>query len=117
MQRLEQEYGAAVVTTTPTVPYRITMAADGRAWMLERASDFPLADKVGAGVQTIGVHAPGAGWVIDVLYASCMVVLVARILCGMARCTGCVHLVCFAGSRHAGHTPLALAGSYTPFGA
>lgn len=45
MQRLEQEYGAAVVTTTPTVPYRVTMA-DGREWTLERASDFPLDGKV-----------------------------------------------------------------------
>eukprot|EP00195_Chlamydomonas_chlamydogama_P016553 CAMPEP_0202908548 /NCGR_PEP_ID=MMETSP1392-20130828/46429_1 /ASSEMBLY_ACC=CAM_ASM_000868 /TAXON_ID=225041 /ORGANISM="Chlamydomonas chlamydogama, Strain SAG 11-48b" /LENGTH=570 /DNA_ID=CAMNT_0049597945 /DNA_START=323 /DNA_END=2035 /DNA_ORIENTATION=+ len=45
MQRLEQEYGASVVTTTPTVPYIVDLG-QGSTLELEKASDFPLDIKV-----------------------------------------------------------------------
>eukprot|EP00798_Chlamydomonas_sp_ICE-L_P021245 gene21245-28161_t len=45
MQRLEQEYGASVITTTPTVPYIVELA-DGEVIQLERASDFPVEKKL-----------------------------------------------------------------------
>lgn len=44
-QRLQQEYGASVVTTTPMVPYVLEMA-DGSSLTLESASDYPTDTKV-----------------------------------------------------------------------
>ncbi|KAG2442751.1 hypothetical protein HXX76_002832 [Chlamydomonas incerta] len=46
-QRLEQEFGAAVVTTTPMVPYTLQMP-DGTEMTLESAADFPLDKKISA---------------------------------------------------------------------
>ncbi|GAX75362.1 hypothetical protein CEUSTIGMA_g2806.t1 [Chlamydomonas eustigma] len=45
MQRLEQEYGANVVTTTPTVTYILDFGR-GETQELERPSDYPLDKKV-----------------------------------------------------------------------
>ncbi|KAG2483434.1 hypothetical protein HYH03_017688 [Edaphochlamys debaryana] len=44
-QRLEQEFGASVVVTTPTVPYILEMP-DGTSVTLESAADYPLGTKV-----------------------------------------------------------------------
>ncbi len=46
-QRLQHEYGASVVTTTPTVPYILEMP-DGTSRTLESASEFPLETKINA---------------------------------------------------------------------
>lgn len=53
-QRLEQEFGAAVVTTTPMVPYSLQMP-DGSEVTLESAADFPLDKKVGRQREGAGV--------------------------------------------------------------
>jgi translation factor GUF1, mitochondrial len=44
MQRLEQEHGASVVTTTPTVPYWVHLPG-GSQQLLESAADFSTASK------------------------------------------------------------------------
>ncbi|GFR41154.1 hypothetical protein Agub_g1818, partial [Astrephomene gubernaculifera] len=44
-QRLEQEFGASVVTTTPTVPYVLEMP-DGTSVTLESAAEYPLDKKI-----------------------------------------------------------------------
>lgn len=45
VQRLQHEYGAAVVATTPTVPYTLEMT-DGTTVTLTSASEYPLDKKV-----------------------------------------------------------------------
>ncbi|GIL99227.1 hypothetical protein Vretimale_4455 [Volvox reticuliferus] len=44
-QRLQQEYGASVVTTTPMVPYVLEMS-DGSSRTLESASEYPTDTRV-----------------------------------------------------------------------
>ncbi|EFJ51989.1 hypothetical protein VOLCADRAFT_72951 [Volvox carteri f. nagariensis] len=44
-QRLQQEYGASVVTTTPMVPYVLEMP-DGSSRTLESASEYPVDTRV-----------------------------------------------------------------------
>ncbi|MEW5309621.1 MAG: hypothetical protein WDW38_001499 [Sanguina aurantia] len=46
MQRLQQEHGSDVVSTTPTVPYKLHLE-DGSVMTLERASDYPVEGNVG----------------------------------------------------------------------
>ncbi|KAJ9525439.1 hypothetical protein QJQ45_003160 [Haematococcus lacustris] len=46
MQRLDQEHGTAVVTTTPTVPYLLDLGPDHELRTLSRASDYPMDTKV-----------------------------------------------------------------------
>ncbi len=45
VQRLQHEYGAAVVATTPTVPYTLEMA-EGTTVTLISAAEYPLDKKV-----------------------------------------------------------------------
>lgn len=47
MQRLEQEHGAAVITTTPTVPYTLEVVGEGDV-EIENPAQYPLNTKVGA---------------------------------------------------------------------
>merc|ERR1719276_646163 len=44
-QRLLSEYGIAVIATSPTVPYRLTMS-DGKVTVVEHAGDFPTPPKM-----------------------------------------------------------------------
>jgi len=45
ISRLEQEFGASVITTAPTVPYSAKML-DGTTRMIESPADFPSPDQV-----------------------------------------------------------------------
>lgn len=47
LQRLEQEHGSSVVSTAPTVPYRLDLGG-GRSLGLESAADYPTEGKVQA---------------------------------------------------------------------
>lgn len=64
VQRLQHEYGAAVVATTPTVPYTLEMT-DGTTVTLTSASEYPLDKKVGTARGWGGEHKirMGVGWV------------------------------------------------------
>lgn len=44
-QRLQQEYDAEVIITTPTVPYKITLL-NGEQQIIENPSDYPLNQKI-----------------------------------------------------------------------
>lgn len=46
-QRLEDEHQASVITTSPTVPYRIDFS-DGESIAIQNPSQFPLGRKIAA---------------------------------------------------------------------
>ena len=46
-QRLEDEHGASVITTSPTVPYRIEFS-EGDSVEIQNPSQFPLGRKISA---------------------------------------------------------------------
>lgn len=45
MERLEQEHGSSVVTTSPTVPYKVDLGGNN-VTVLESAAEYPAHTKV-----------------------------------------------------------------------
>ena len=44
-QRLEDEHKASVITTSPTVPYKLSLS-DGKSMEIQNPSQFPLGVKI-----------------------------------------------------------------------
>ena len=58
-QRLEQEHGASVIVTAPTVPCRI-MLPGGETVELQNPAEFPTNTKIAAGAQLVAAAAARA---------------------------------------------------------
>ncbi len=68
MQRLEQEHGIAVVTTTPTVPYRLDRGPEQEPLEISRVADLPPDVKVPLCLCRSAVHTDAVSACVEVLH-------------------------------------------------